>query len=202
MNSPTHTIDPDGEVIIILRNANSPFAQLAGNTFTSRDSDVFPWLFGNAQSSHEATEATKILFEQPELSLKEKGRNKKKEKKRKAGAILTALESTSPPLMILLQAIHGQYYHIPRKLTLEMLAKVAVIADYYDCKEALYFQTDMWIMNVEENIPTAVSRDLTLWLWVAWFFQLSSQFKLSTSIAMSQSDGWIDNLGLPSQTLS
>ena len=100
-------------------------------------------------------------------------------------------------LMILLRAIHGQYYHIPRKLTLEMLAKVAVIADYYDCKEALCFLTDVWLKNVDENIPTAVSRDLILWLWIAWFFQLPSQFKLSTSIAMSQSGGWIDNLGLP-----
>lgn len=27
MNQPTHIIDPDGEVIVILRNANSPFAQ-------------------------------------------------------------------------------------------------------------------------------------------------------------------------------
>lgn len=51
-----------------------------------------------------------------------------------------------------------------------MLAKIAVIADYYECREALYFLTDMWIKNVEEKIPTAVSRNLILWLWIAWFF--------------------------------
>lgn len=73
-------------------------------------------------------------------------------------------------LLILLRTIHGQYYRIPRKLTLEMLAKIAVIADYYECREALYFLTDMWIKNVEEKIPTAVSRNLILWLWIAWFF--------------------------------
>ncbi|KAJ5466019.1 hypothetical protein N7530_009806 [Penicillium desertorum] len=260
MDSPTHTIDPDGEVIIILRNAKSPFAQL--------DSDNFPWLSGDARGSHEVTEVSKYLFEQPELSPKEK-RKKKKDKKSKSGTIPTALEFASPneetaavsgeypaeetaavsgeypaeaaeeaateeypaeepvaegdfaelpvhrrlriqvsakhlmfaspvfkkiltggwkesityfqkssvevtaeswdieAFMILLRAIHGQYYHIPRKLTLEMLAKVAVIADYYDCKEALYFLTDTWIKNLEENIPTAISRDLILWLWIA-----------------------------------
>ncbi|KAJ5926369.1 hypothetical protein N7516_008142 [Penicillium verrucosum] len=343
MNSPTHTIDPDGEVIIILRNANSPFAQLAGNLFTSRDSDILPWFFGNTKSSHEVTEVSKFRFEPLELSLKEQSRKKKKKgKKRKSGTTMTAFEFTSTneepaaeeaaaeehpaeepvaeepaaeepaaeehpaeepvaeepaaeepvaeepaaeehpaeehpaeehpaeehpaeepvaeeaavegdfaelpvhnclriqvsakhlmfaspvfkkiltggwkesityfkkgsvevtaeswdieALMILLRAIHGQYYRIPRKLTLEMLAKIAVIADYYECREALYFLTDMWIKNVEEKIPTAVSRDLVLWLWIAWFFRLPSQFKLSTSIAMSQSDGRIGNLGLP-----
>lgn len=29
MDQPTHVIDPDGEVIIVLRNANSPFAPLS-----------------------------------------------------------------------------------------------------------------------------------------------------------------------------
>ncbi|KAF4772306.1 hypothetical protein PENNAL_c0190G01030 [Penicillium nalgiovense] len=99
--------------------------------------------------------------------------------------------------LILLRAIHGQYYYLPRKLTLEMLAKVAVIADYYECKTALYIMKDIWIDNLEENIPPTVSRDLILWLWIAWFFQLHSQFKRSTLIALSQSDGWIVSFGLP-----
>ncbi|KAJ6050219.1 uncharacterized protein N7446_005541 [Penicillium canescens] len=90
MNSPTHTIDPDGEVIIILRNANSPFVQL--------DSDIFPWLSGDARGSHEVAEVSKYLFGQPELSRKEKRKNKKKKKdtKSKYGTIPTALEFTSP----------------------------------------------------------------------------------------------------------
>jgi hypothetical protein len=100
-------------------------------------------------------------------------------------------------LLIMLRAIHGQFYNIPRKLTLDMLAKVAVIADYYECKEALCMVTDIWISNLEESIPTKFSRDLILWLWIAWFFQLPSQFKQSTSIAMSRSNNEIDSLGLP-----
>ncbi|KAJ5585246.1 uncharacterized protein N7459_005046 [Penicillium hispanicum] len=305
MSLPTYTIDPDGEVIIILRNANSPFAQLAGSLST-RDSNTVGWFFGNTESPRGVTGAPESSVEEPELSPKEK-RKKRKEKKRKSRTILTALESTLPneepipaesaateypveeeptteeaaeepapeasvaaeypadkpaykkaategnfaelevcscfriqvsakhlmfsspvfkrilaggwkesityfqkgsvevtaeswdieALMILLKAIHGQFYHIPKKLSLEMLAKVAVIADYYDCKEALHFLKDMWITNTEEDIPTTASRDLILWLWIAWFFQLPSEFKSTTSIAMSQSDDWIDMLGLP-----
>ncbi|KGO46310.1 hypothetical protein PEX2_066600 [Penicillium expansum] len=100
-------------------------------------------------------------------------------------------------LLILLRAIHGKYYEIPRKLTLEMLAKVAVIADYYECNEALYIMKDIWINNLEENIPATYSRDLVLWLWVSWFFQLPSQFEATTSTVMSLSENVIHAWGLP-----
>ncbi|KAJ5155640.1 hypothetical protein N7492_008443 [Penicillium capsulatum] len=293
MSSPTHTIDPDGEVIIILRNA-SPFAQLYENLSTSTVSNMFPRLCGIVQSSHMVSDVSKPAFEEPGLSPKEIRRKRKKEKKKPVSeeaaveephpadvsaveggtakeypadapamketaaeenpvdvpaettaegdfaksAIRSCLriqvsakhlmlassvfnktlagswkESTTylqkgsvevtaeswdiEALMILLRAIHGQYYLVPRRLTLEMLAKVAVIADYYDCKETLYFMTDTWLANTKENIPTTTSRDLILWLWIAWFYQLPSQFKSITSIAMSQSKNLIDTLGLP-----
>jgi hypothetical protein len=101
-------------------------------------------------------------------------------------------------LLILLRVIHGQHYHIPRKLTLEMLAKVAVLVDYYECKEATSVWTTIWIDSLEEKIPSTYSRDLFLWLWISWFLQLPTQFKKLTSTVMSQSNGWINNgLGLP-----
>jgi hypothetical protein len=100
-------------------------------------------------------------------------------------------------LLILLHIIHGQYYQTPRKITLETLAKVAVLADYYDCREALDILATTWINALEETIPKSYSRDLVLWLWVSWFFQLPAQFREATSTAMSRSNNWIDNLGLP-----
>jgi hypothetical protein len=100
-------------------------------------------------------------------------------------------------LLILLHIIHGQYYQTPRKITLETLAKVAVLADYYDCREALDILATTWINALEETIPKSYSRNLVLWLWVSWFFQLPAQFREATSTAMSRSNNWIDNLGLP-----
>lgn len=99
--------------------------------------------------------------------------------------------------LILLRIIHCQFNHIPRKLSLEMLAKVAVIADYYKCKEVVRFFSDTWIEALEERYLEEYSRDLILRLWIAWFFQLSSQFKKVTSIAISHNGGFISSLGLP-----
>ncbi|CAI7575171.1 unnamed protein product [Penicillium viridicatum] len=99
--------------------------------------------------------------------------------------------------LVVLHAIHGKYKDIPRKLTLEMLAKVAVIADYYECKEPLHLITDIWVNSMEEKIPATYSRDLILWLWISWFFQLPSQFKESTSAVMSCSENVIYGWELP-----
>lgn len=100
-------------------------------------------------------------------------------------------------LLIMLRIVHCQSSDVPRKLTLEMLAKVAVLADYYDCRKALKFFTDTWINALDETIPTTNSRDLIIWLWVAWYFHLPAKFKEATSTVMTLSNDRIDNLGLP-----
>ncbi|KAJ5691673.1 hypothetical protein N7488_012408 [Penicillium malachiteum] len=290
MDSLSHIIDPDGKVTIVLRNANSPFAQVDENSFALLTFNTFPLLLGNVQSFQAASGRSGFYSSQLESSLvkrsegnknpkKKKGKKNKKKKKgktRKASAeqslseepaaaadepAATADEPTAekPPageftkkeatpeeqfdsfltdscfriqvsakhlillnggwresvaysqkgkveitaeswdieaLMIILRAIHGQFNHIPKKLNLEMLAQVAVIADYYECRNVLCLLIDMWIDKVEEITPKP-SRNLILWIWIAWFFQLPTQFKRSTSIAMSQSNGSIDSFGLP-----
>ncbi|KAL4957434.1 hypothetical protein BDW69DRAFT_201007 [Aspergillus filifer] len=100
-------------------------------------------------------------------------------------------------LGILLRAVHGQHSHVPRKLPLEMLTKVAVIAGYYECKEPISIYADIWINSLVGKIPATYSRDLILWLWVAWFFQLPEEFEKSTLIAMSHCHNAIASLGLP-----
>ncbi|KAJ5512758.1 hypothetical protein N7463_002310 [Penicillium fimorum] len=71
----------------------------------------------------------------------------------KGSVEITAESWDTEAFLILLRAIHAQYYYIPRKPTLAILAKVAVIADYYECKTALYIMKDIWIDNLVENIP-------------------------------------------------
>ncbi|BCR96722.1 BTB/POZ domain-containing protein [Aspergillus luchuensis] len=116
---------------------------------------------------------------------------------RKGSVEITADSWDVDALLIMLRIIHCQSHQIPRKLTLEMLAKVAVLADYYDCREAVVFFADTWINALDDITPATYSRDLILWLWVAWYFHLPANFKEATSSAMSLSNGWIDNLGLP-----
>lgn len=78
----------------------------------------------------------------------------------KGSVEITAENWDREAFLILLRAIHGKYCNIPCKLTIGMLAKVALVADCCECKQALYFMTDIWINNLEEKTSTTHSRDL------------------------------------------
>ncbi|KAL4871278.1 hypothetical protein BDV12DRAFT_183914 [Aspergillus spectabilis] len=264
MEQPTHIIDPDGEVVTALRNANSLFAQPDEDVIAGMVPQAISEPCGCAQGSAEEIVTSTDHMENPMPP-----RRGKKKRGKRYRTIRASLEQTprlieepvgeqpaekpdpepterpidEPPhescfriqvsakhlmlaspvfkkiltggwkenvtylqkdsveitaeswdieaLLVLFRAIHG------RKLTLEILAKVAVLVDYYECKEAVYILTDIWISFLEEKIPTTYPRDLILWLWVSWFFQLPAQFNESTSTAMLWSDDCTSNLGLP-----
>ncbi|KAF7182138.1 hypothetical protein CNMCM7691_001526 [Aspergillus felis] len=232
MNRITHIIDPDGEAVIILRNANSPFAQPDEDMIASIVSQHLPEQCDYVQGLTEDIETSTNHTAKSMLTPK----NKKKKKNISSSAVWTSFGPTPLPvevsaqeaaeeqpaeepspepveeqpaeepspapaeeqpagspiddigldfeqqdesrfriqvsakhlmlassvfkkecvayrqngsveinakcwdieaLLILLRAIHNQHYSIPRKLTLEMLAKVAVLADYYKCKEVV-----------------------------------------------------------------
>ncbi|KAL4924506.1 uncharacterized protein BDV17DRAFT_284673 [Aspergillus undulatus] len=99
--------------------------------------------------------------------------------------------------LVLLRVIHCQNSQLPQTLSLEMLANVAIIADYYECKGAIGVLKEIWIKGLPEPDTTTSSRDLMLFLWVAFFYELPVQFKQTTSTAMLSSKGYIDSLGLP-----
>ncbi|KAL3456036.1 hypothetical protein BJX64DRAFT_52791 [Aspergillus heterothallicus] len=99
-------------------------------------------------------------------------------------------------LLIILHVIHGQHYKVPRRITLEMLAKVAVLVDYYQCREAVSIWRDIWVGGLDETVPSTYCRDLLLWIWVSYVFKMPENFRAATSRTMSWSEGRIDHLGL------
>ncbi|KAJ5167992.1 uncharacterized protein N7482_003586 [Penicillium canariense] len=200
MNPPTHIIDPDGEVIIILRNANSPFAQSAENMIPGKThhSPQEPCQYAQIPAGETTAEepplemllkdppveaaaeeqmcesldngdfriqvsAKHMIFASPVFKKTLTGGWKESIAYLQEGSVEVTADSWDlQALLTLLRAIHGQYYLIPRKISLEMLAKVAAIADYYACKEVLSIIADMGIDALEEKVPTTYSRDLIL----------------------------------------
>ncbi|PLN85061.1 hypothetical protein BDW42DRAFT_18673 [Aspergillus taichungensis] len=224
MEQPTHVIDPDGEVIIVLQNTDPQFAELDGNIQGVAEElnhpeehmeTPKPTLEEEPAVTEEPTEtgvdapqeevcfriqvsAKHLTFASPVFKNILTGGWKESVTYLQQGSVEITAESWDiDALLILLRIIHCQYHHIPLKLTLEVLAKIAALAEYYNCRETVRFLGHIWISALEEPIPSTDCRDLILWLWISWFFQLPSQFKEATSTAMSWGDNWIDNLGLP-----
>ncbi|KAF2117932.1 hypothetical protein BDV96DRAFT_644269 [Lophiotrema nucula] len=92
--------------------------------------------------------------------------------------------------LLLMNIFHLQHRKVPKTLELEMLAKVAVLVDYYECGEAIAFFTDIWAKDMKDTIavPTTYCRDLILWVWVAWVFEIADKFEEATAVVLTRGD--------------
>jgi hypothetical protein len=106
-------------------------------------------------------------------------------------------------LLLLLNIIHCRHNDLPRDISLELLAKFAVIVDYYGCSDAVRFFTDTWINSLKSKgffNRVKYSRDTILGIWISWVFRVSEAFRTSTSDAMRYSEDQIKHLDLPIPT--
>lgn len=100
---------------------------------------------------------------------------------------------------ILMNITHGHSERVPRSLTLELLAKIAVLVDYYKCHKIVKFYSDTWIEEIlgETGLPRKYSRDLVLWLFISCVFAQHGIFHTLTLLALRQTRGPVRTLGLP-----
>lgn len=223
MEHPTHIIDADGEVMIILNNANALLAPEAfvadkklnevvvetdnDESITSEisesnsndenvhdndnnDNDSKPPRFCIQVSAKHLTSASPVFKKLLTGSWKESVTFLQK------GSVeVTARSWDIEAFLILFRIMHCQFNQVPRKLAVEMLAKVAVVADYYECKDVIKFFADIWIED--KSLPSIYCRELILWLWISWAFRYDRKFRVITATAMLYGDGVINSLGLP-----
>jgi hypothetical protein len=90
---------------------------------------------------------------------------------------------------------------LSHRVSLEMLAKIAVLVDYYGLGGAEVMERELksWINAVRQSnpVPRSYCRDLMLWICVAQVFSLDEEFDLAKIVAAKGSQGHIQSLGLP-----
>jgi hypothetical protein len=101
--------------------------------------------------------------------------------------------------VIMMNIFHLRNRQVPRTVTLDMLAKIAVVADYYECTESIELFVEIWLasLKTQSPIPTTYCLELIMWIWVSWTFKWAEIFKQSTDVAIKQCDEPFQNLGLP-----
>jgi hypothetical protein len=101
-------------------------------------------------------------------------------------------------LLILLNVLHHHNRQVPRSVSLEMLARIAVLIDYYDCAEAVEFCTERWVESLRKTstVPLSLCRELLLWMCIAWVLRLPHEFTQATAVAI-KGNGRLSTLGLP-----
>lgn len=96
-----------------------------------------------------------------------------------------------------MHVVHGLYRKVPRTVSLDMLVQIAAIVDYYGCHEALELSVEVWLQNLENQLPTGLNRSLFQWLYVSSVFRRADIFEKSTKIAVEQTRGKLPTPSVP-----
>lgn len=100
-------------------------------------------------------------------------------------------------LLIVMNIIHGKTSGLQKFVTLEQLAKIAVIVDLYECNEAVDFFVRTWLAELKPARQMTYSRDTVLWICVSQVFRHQRIFVSATHAALKYSKGPVQDLGLP-----
>lgn len=100
-------------------------------------------------------------------------------------------------LLILMQVIHGRTRLVPRQVNLDMLARITVVVDYYDCHEVIEVFSSIWIDDLNKGLPTEYGRSLILWLLISLVFHKDEIFSTITKTTILKSTTPVPTLGLP-----
>ena len=87
-------------------------------------------------------------------------------------------------LLIMLNIIHGHTRKVPRQVDLYTLTQIAILVDKYAIHEAVEVFSEIWIEDLNVDIPTAFTKDIVPWLCISWVFKRSIEFEKMTHIAL------------------
>lgn len=204
-----NTMDPDGDVILKLEYPNDPFA-LDSDSALSKYERPSSILFSPQNAKEELGEADKtepITFRVSSRHLalaspvfKSALTGGWKESIKTEGEFQIDSQGwDTTALTIFLNTIHCQYRQVPRSLELEMLAKVAVIVDYYAAHQAMEILSSAWVDNLRWQLPTTTceNRKIALWICISWVFDDSIAFETATKVAIHHGRSKLTNFGLP-----
>ncbi|KAI1025193.1 hypothetical protein LB505_009464 [Fusarium chuoi] len=110
---------------------------------------------------------------------------------------ITASDWDPEAFKIILAIMHGYNRDVPKSLSLEMLVKVAMIVNYYDCLESIEPYTDIWLEGLRSEVPTVYGRDCILCLFISWVFSEPTMFQSMTELALRHSQRLIETEDFP-----
>ncbi|KAK0716083.1 hypothetical protein B0H67DRAFT_256796 [Lasiosphaeris hirsuta] len=112
--------------------------------------------------------------------------------------IVEAEEWDEAALLITMNIIHGHTRRVPRSVSLETLAKIALITDYYKFHEAIELFTEIWIPKLRKESPSEeFGMNTMFWILVSKVFSHAEVFRSVTAVAQRHSPGRITAPGLP-----
>ncbi|KAL7813423.1 hypothetical protein V8C26DRAFT_421621 [Trichoderma gracile] len=203
MGPKVHEIDPNGDTLLILQNANAPFAAPPSLPAEQQEQQQ--------TESDAADESQRMAEDKPEVRMRLSSKHlalasayfqklmanewTEATAEGEYSYVVKAVEWDEEALLMLMNIIHGKTADLSTTISLEMLAKVSALVDYYQCHEAVRFFNNLWLRGIDQQALSG--RDLLLLLSVSCVFPDPNTFKELTRTLINKSTGVLDSLGLP-----
>lgn len=100
-------------------------------------------------------------------------------------------------MTILLDIVHLRSRRVPKRVSLGLLTKLAVLVDKYQMLEATDVFASLWITDLKHTLPKSYNNDYLAWLTISWVFKLPEAFQNLTAIGEHESTHRIDAGDLP-----
>ncbi|KAJ4137315.1 hypothetical protein NW768_002899 [Fusarium equiseti] len=104
-------------------------------------------------------------------------------------------------LLAVLKIIHSQCYGVDRCVGVRYIAEVAVIANYYQCTQALSFATQVWLDGnyTLQRLEFRYGKEIIMWLFIAWTFSRGSLFEpvACTIVMYGRGLSYVETYDLP-----
>lgn len=153
----THTICPNGDIVLSLTTSNPPTKLLVSSTHLIHASPYYRALLtGPFREAHDL---------------------------HTNGSVKITLSEDNPDAMLaIMNAVHGRFFAVPgRRINLELLKDIAVLVDRYELFESVSTLLNTWVTTVRVGDPRASLRDVAKWfLCVTWAFNMSDGFRFAT----------------------
>lgn len=110
------------------------------------------------------------------------------------GRVHLVLEGVDADAVVaVLNIVHGRAGkgRVPKTVTLEALARIAVVVDQFKLQDAVEAHAERWLeaLHGEASLETASARDLLLWAYVAYVFENAAVFEAATRLLAPQLAG-------------
>lgn len=183
-----HTLDPDGDVFLILADRDKDSG--SNHACMDDENDNSPGEIRVQCSSKHLSLASEVFKAMLSQNFKE-------------GVVLRSKRTLKLPLpdddpgalLILLNIIHGQTKEVPREVDLHMLARIAILVDKYRLQMVVGILSHIWVDLLKEDIPGGWTEDLRRWMFISWVFRCSEEFEDATWVAEYESESRIDESG-------
>ena len=199
-----YTLDPSGDAVLILENPNAPFAVWHGASGDKRRpsrAGLVP-IEEQPAAIHEPVtflvSSRHLILASPVLKAALAGGWKESAPRETDNLREVRTEGWDVQAMVIFMSIiHHKWSQVPRDVDLELLAKIAVVADYYQTYEMVQLIGALWVESLRTSLPDVYGRKLVLWICISSMFRHHEAFRHATKIAVRDCPGDFETLELP-----